>query len=175
VRTGIAAAARSIEPEATADADVVIPFAPRSFRDFMLYEDHAIAAARGFVHAFMPGAARVVSAYEALTRATFPRLKPHALWYRQPVYYMGNHLTISTDGEDIAMPSYTRALDYELELGFVLAQPLLDATPQTAEAAIGGFVVLNDFSARDVQRDGCSPASDHRGPSTSAAPSRTSS
>src|SRR5207247_2242195 len=38
------------------------------------------------------------------------------------------------------------------ELGFVLAQPLLDAAPQAAEAAIGGFVVLNDFSARDVPR-----------------------
>ena len=49
------------------------------------------------------------------------------------------------------MPPYTKALDYELELGFVLAQPLRDASPETAEAAIGGFVVLNDFSARDVQ------------------------
>ncbi len=49
------------------------------------------------------------------------------------------------------MPSYTHALDYELELGFVLAHPLRDADPAGAEAAIGGFVVLNDFSARDVQ------------------------
>jgi 2-keto-4-pentenoate hydratase/2-oxohepta-3-ene-1,7-dioic acid hydratase in catechol pathway len=32
-----------------------------------------------------------------------------------------------------------------------LARPLRDAAPETAEAAIGGFVVLNDFSARDVQ------------------------
>ena len=77
----------------------------------------------------MPRAAGVVRTYEALTRRTFPRLKPHALWYRQPVYYMGNHLTFATDGEDIAIPSYTSALDYELELGFVLAHPLLDATP----------------------------------------------
>jgi hypothetical protein len=117
----------------------------------MLYEAHAIAAARGFVNAFMPGAARVVAAYEALTGRTFPRLRPHALWYRQPIYYMGNHLNVATDGEAIAIPSYTRALDYELELGFVLAHPLRDASPEAAEAAIGGFVVLNDFSARDVQ------------------------
>jgi len=33
----------------------------------------------------------------------------------------------------------------------VLAHPLRDAAPETAEAAIGGFVVLNDFSARNVQ------------------------
>jgi len=151
LRAEITAAARNIEPDAAPEADVVIPFAPRSFRDFMLYETHAIDAARGFVRRFMPQAARVVGAYETLTGRTFPKLKPHALWYRQPIYYMGNHLTIATDGDDIAIPSYTRALDYELELGVVLAQPLRDADPQTAQAAIGGFVVLNDFSARDVQ------------------------
>jgi 2-keto-4-pentenoate hydratase/2-oxohepta-3-ene-1,7-dioic acid hydratase in catechol pathway len=64
---------------------------------------------------------------------------------------MGNHLAFATDGDSIAIPSYTRAFDYELEIGFVLAHGLLDASPAQAEAAIGGFVVLNDFSARDVQ------------------------
>jgi 2-keto-4-pentenoate hydratase/2-oxohepta-3-ene-1,7-dioic acid hydratase in catechol pathway len=130
---------------------LALPFEPRSFRDFMLYETHAIDAARGFVRRFMPGAARIVSAFEGITRRTFPSLKPHALWYRQPVYYFGNHLTFAGDGDDIAIPSYTRALDYELELGFVLAHPIRDATPDEAQRAIGGFVVLNDFSARDVQ------------------------
>ena len=149
-RRRLADAACDLEP-APEDARPVLPFEPRSFRDFMLYEAHAIAAARGFVNTFMPAAARVVSAYEALTGRTFPKLKPHALWYRQPLYYMGNHLTIATDGEAITIPSYTRALDYELELGFVLAKPLYDAAPDACEAAIGGFVVLNDFSARDVQ------------------------
>jgi 2-keto-4-pentenoate hydratase/2-oxohepta-3-ene-1,7-dioic acid hydratase in catechol pathway len=150
-RATLAAAVAGIAAQPASGSDVVIPFEPRSFRDFMLYEAHAIAAARGFVHRFMPGSARVVAAYEALTRQTFPRLKPHRLWYRQPIYYMGNHLTIATDGTGIAVPPYARALDYELELGFVLAHPMRDAKPEEAEAAIGGFVVLNDFSARDVQ------------------------
>ena len=99
----------------------------------------------------MPAVAPFVRAYEAVTRTTFPALKPKALWYRQPIYYMGNHLAFVTDGAAIPVPSYTRALDYELEIGCVLAHGLLDATPQEAEAAIGGFVVFNDFSARDVQ------------------------
>jgi 2-keto-4-pentenoate hydratase/2-oxohepta-3-ene-1,7-dioic acid hydratase in catechol pathway len=152
VRDRIAEAADSVAAD-PADRDVVMPFDVRSFRDFMLYEAHAIAAARGFVNAFMPAAAYVVRAYEALTRRTFPKLRPHALWYRQPIYYMGNHLNIATDCADISIPSYTRVLDYELELGIVLAHPLRDATPAEAEKAIGGFVVLNDFSARDVQAD----------------------
>ena len=38
LRAAIEDAARNIEPEKTSDAEVVIPFVPRSFRDFMLYE-----------------------------------------------------------------------------------------------------------------------------------------
>ena len=151
LRAAIAETAKKMKPTATAEGGVVIPFDPRSFRDFMLYEAHAVAAARGFVRTQMPAAFRMLRAYEALTGRTFPKLRPHALWYRQPLYYMGNHLTFATDGEAIAVPPYARTLDYELELGFVLAHPLRDAAPNTAEAAIGGFVVLNDFSARDVQ------------------------
>jgi 2-keto-4-pentenoate hydratase/2-oxohepta-3-ene-1,7-dioic acid hydratase in catechol pathway len=150
VRAEIMAAAQDVASAATT-GQPVLPFAPRSFRDFMLYETHAIDAARGFVGRFMPSAARVARAYEALTRTTFPPLKPAKLWYRQPIYYFGNHLTFAADGEDVACPVYTHALDYELELGFLLAHPLKDATPEEAERAIGGFVVLNDFSARDVQ------------------------
>ncbi|MGQ9348328.1 fumarylacetoacetate hydrolase family protein [Mycolicibacterium gilvum] len=52
----------------------------------------------------------------------------------------------------VAFPSYTEALDYELELGFVLRAPLRNATPREVLDAIGAFVVVNDFSARDVQR-----------------------
>jgi len=149
----LVAAAQDCPPSADAGAPPVPPFEPRSFRDFMLYETHAIDAARGFVKRFMPGAARIVDGYERITGRTFPKLKPHALWYRQPIYYFGNHLSFAADGETIAIPGFTRALDYELELGFVLSQGLLDATPAEAERAIGGFVVINDFSARDVQLD----------------------
>lgn len=146
-------AASDLAPTGDAASRTVLPFAPASFRDFMLYEAHAVDAARGFVRRFMPRAAHIVGAYEAVTRRTFPSLKPPALWRRQPIYYMGNHLTFAADGADIAMPGYTHALDYELELGFLISRPLRDADAQTAERAIGGFVVLNDLSARDVQLD----------------------
>ena len=134
------------------DPIATLPFQPASFRDFMLYERHVIDATRGYVQRFMPGAYRVARSYERLTGRTFPSFKPKPLWYRQPIYYMGNHMTFVPSGTPIRCPSYSRALDYELELGFVLAKPLLNATPQEATAAIGAFVVLCDFSARDVQR-----------------------
>lgn len=151
VRAEVERAATQMPPDNRADASVVIPFEPRSYRDFMLYERHAVDAARGFVRMFMPRVVPIVRAYETIARSTFPALKPKRLWYRQPIYYMGNHLAFVTDGAAIPIPSYTRALDYELEIGCVLARGLLDASPAEAEAAIGGFVVFNDFSARDVQ------------------------
>lgn len=130
----------------------LLPFQPLSFRDFMLYEQHAIDSTRGYVQRFMPQIYRVTSIYERLTRQTFPRFKPDPLWYKQPIYYMGNHLAFVPSGSRVQKPQYTNALDYELELGFVLDMPLFNATPEEAQAAIGGFVVINDFSARDVQR-----------------------
>lgn len=50
-----------------------------------------------------------------------------------------------------APPSYSGALDFELELGVVPRPPLRDATVDQAAAAIAAVVVVNDFSARDVQ------------------------
>lgn len=130
----------------------VLPFQPASFRDFMLYERHAIDAARGLVRRFHPGQSRVTALVEKVTRKPFPLFKPKALFYRQPIYYMSNHLSFVPSGAPVAVPSYSSALDFELELGFVLKSPLYDATPQEALDAIGAFVVVNDFSARDGQR-----------------------
>ncbi|OBA85932.1 fumarylacetoacetase [Mycobacteriaceae bacterium 1482268.1] len=130
----------------------LLPFQPASFRDFMLYERHVLDASRGLVRRFHPGQYRIIQAAEAVTRRTFPLLKPRPLFYAQPIYYMSNAMTFVPSGTPIAAPSYTRALDYELEIGFVLARGLFNATPTEALDAIGAFVVLNDFSARDVQR-----------------------
>lgn len=133
------------------ESTMLLPFQPVSFRDFMLYEKHNIDASRGYTQRFLPAAHRVTQAYELLRRP-FPSFTPSSLFYRQPMYYMGNHLTFVPSGTPISAPSYSTALDYELELGFVLAEALFDATPAEALHAIGAFVLVNDFSARDVQR-----------------------
>lgn len=142
---------------ATADrhlrhTDALLPFSPLSFRDFLLSARHNTDAARGMINRFAPGTARITNAYEKLTRRTFPMFTPRKLFYQQPIYYMSNAMTIVPTGTLAAFPSYSKGLDFELEIGFVLAAPLFNATPAEATAAIGGFVLLNDFSARDVQR-----------------------
>lgn len=133
------------------NAEPLLPFQPLSLRDFMLSEQHAMQAARGFVREFMPKLLPVVNGYEKLTGKTFPAFKLKPIWYRQPVYYMSNHLNLVTEGEDIPWPAYTHYLDYELEVAWVIVKSLRNATHQEALDAIGGFMVLNDVSARDVQ------------------------
>lgn len=127
------------------------PFAPKSYRDFMLSEAHYVNAATAYAKANMPAAYKITSLYKKLTGKTHPKLKPHPLWYQEPIFYMGGHMNFFGSGEDIVWPKYSNVIDYELELGFVLAKPLFNATAQEAEAAIGGYVVFNDFSARDRQ------------------------
>ncbi|QRY46892.1 fumarylacetoacetate hydrolase family protein [Mycolicibacterium boenickei] len=133
-------------------SDHLLPFQPLSFRDFMLYEQHNVDAARGLVRRFHPGLYRVTSLYERVTGRPVPQFKPKPLFYQQPIYYMSNAQTFVPTGTPVAIPDYSQALDFELEIGFVLAAPLFNATPEEAAGAIGAFVVLNDFSARDVQR-----------------------
>ncbi|HMJ03907.1 MAG TPA: fumarylacetoacetate hydrolase family protein, partial [Conexibacter sp.] len=154
-RTAAAAALDAAREDAGAAADPAsagLPFRPRSLRAFMLFESHAIASARMLVKHFFPApVVRVMETYERVTRRTFPPLKPKKAFYERPELYVANHTAVLADGEPMWWPSHTRALDFELELAFVLARPLADATPEEAATAIGGWLVLNDWSARDVQ------------------------
>jgi 2-keto-4-pentenoate hydratase/2-oxohepta-3-ene-1,7-dioic acid hydratase in catechol pathway len=134
--------------------DAILPFQPRSMRAFMLWESHYVASARMLVKRFFPPpAARAVAGYERLTGRTFPKLKPNKRFYETPSFYVANHAALLADGEQMWWPSHTEYLDFELELAFVLAKPLADATPEEAAAAVGGWFVLNDWSARDVQAE----------------------
>lgn len=135
-------------------AEAILPFQPRSMRAFMLWESHYIASARALVkHFFPPPLAKVVAGYERVTGRTFPKLKPNRRFYETPSFYVANHAAVLADGEEMWWPRHTKYLDFELELAFVLAKPLADATPEQAADAVGGWFVLNDWSARDVQAE----------------------
>jgi fumarylacetoacetate (FAA) hydrolase len=44
-------------------------------------------------------------------------------------------------------------LDYELEVGALVDTPAFNLSPERADEAIGGYLVMNDWSARDLQRE----------------------
>jgi len=73
-------------------------------------------------------------------------------WYEFPVFYFTNPHTIQGPGEDVTLPAYTQALDYELEVAAVIGKPGRDITAEKAMEHIFGFTIMNDWSARDVQR-----------------------
>jgi 2-keto-4-pentenoate hydratase/2-oxohepta-3-ene-1,7-dioic acid hydratase in catechol pathway len=147
-----AAVAAATEPGDPSTAG--LPFRPRSMRAFMLYESHVIASSRMLVKNFFPAPAwRAVSTFERVTGKPFPKLRPNARFREAPTFYVANHTSVLADGQPMWWPSHTRFLDFELELACVLARPIADATPEEALDAVGGWFVLNDWSARDVQAD----------------------
>jgi 2-keto-4-pentenoate hydratase/2-oxohepta-3-ene-1,7-dioic acid hydratase in catechol pathway len=130
-----------------------LPFVPRSMRAFMLWEAHVIQSSRMLVKHFFPAPVwAVVSAFEKTGR-TFPKLKPNQRFWEAPTFYVANHTMVLADAQEMWWPSHTKSLDFELELACVLRAPLTDASPHEAREAVGGWFVLNDWSARDVQAD----------------------
>jgi fumarylacetoacetate (FAA) hydrolase len=63
-------------------------------------------------------------------------------WYEVPVFYFSNPAAIFGPEDDIVYPHGTSELDYELEVAAIIG----------ADGTIGGFTVMNDWSARDLQR-----------------------
>jgi 2-keto-4-pentenoate hydratase/2-oxohepta-3-ene-1,7-dioic acid hydratase in catechol pathway len=150
----VAVEAAKDDPEVAAEAGpALLPFEPRSMRAYMLWESHVIDSARMLVKNFFPPPAwKAISLFEK-TGKTFPKLKPNDRFWEAPTFYVANHTMVLTDGQEMWWPSHTKALDFELELAFVLRSPIADATPEEAVKAIGGWMVLNDWSARDGQAD----------------------
>jgi len=63
-------------------------------------------------------------------------------WYEIPVFYFSNPAAIYGPEDEIPYPVGSEALDYELEVAAVIG----------ADGEIGGFTIMNDWSARDLQR-----------------------
>jgi fumarylacetoacetate (FAA) hydrolase len=63
-------------------------------------------------------------------------------WYEQPAFYFSNPAAIYGPESEIPYPDGTEQLDYELEVAAIVG----------ADGQIGGFTIMNDWSARDLQR-----------------------
>jgi len=136
------------------DLSPTLPFQPKSLRAFSVYEQHQIQSARGLAKRYLPVAAKVADRFESLTGKTFPKFKPVEMFHRHPLFYMGNPLNCLPDESTIPWPSYSADLDFEIELASIVCHPVAPDTPAPEAAkAIGGFVLLNDISARDTQWD----------------------
>lgn len=73
-------------------------------------------------------------------------------WYQIPVYYRSGHHNIIGTDQDVPWPSFTQKFDYELELAAVIGRQGRNIPAAQAAGHIAGFTIMNDFSARDIQR-----------------------
>ena len=63
-------------------------------------------------------------------------------WYEAPTFYFSNPASIIGPDAPVRRPDATRMLDFELEIAAVIG----------GDGQIAGFALMNDWSARDVQR-----------------------
>ena len=70
---------------------------------------------------------------------------------RQPIYYKANRMSVVGPDEDVIWPSYSRAMDFELEWACYLGRKAKDVAAEDARPFILGYTIYNDFSARDAQ------------------------
>jgi 2-keto-4-pentenoate hydratase/2-oxohepta-3-ene-1,7-dioic acid hydratase in catechol pathway len=73
-------------------------------------------------------------------------------WYERPVFYFGHTGNLFGNDEDIVKPTETNELDFELELAAVIGRSGRDIPASDAWDYIAGLTVMNDWSARDIQR-----------------------
>ena len=73
-------------------------------------------------------------------------------WHEMPVYYKGSTVGFIGEQEEILWPSYSEVLDFELEMGMVILKEGKNIKEEMAMDHILGLTILNDISARDIQK-----------------------
>ena len=102
---------------------------PDTFRDFYAFEKHVKAARK------------------------LRGLEMHPDWYKLPIFYFSNPTTLYGHGEIVPYPTGTEELDFELEFAIIIANGGRDIKKENANKMIAGYTILNDWSARDLQRE----------------------
>ncbi len=70
----------------------------------------------------------------------------------RPVFFTKPPTTVIGPGAPIIHHAVTQALDYEVELAVVIGRAGRDLTPEDALRHVFGYMVLNDVTARDLQK-----------------------
>ena len=134
------------------DGERVIHLAAQSLASFFTgggaareHDDYALGDVRLLAPVPRPPSVRDFYAFEEHVRnAARVTGRPGVAdeWYELPVFYFSNPAAIYGPEDEIPYPRGSTELDYELEVAAVVG----------AEGEIGGFTIMNDWSARDLQR-----------------------
>ncbi len=122
---------------------------PPQVRDFMAFEKHARQS--------LESALSIRSSMAADPEKMRRQLKETGdfdvpdVWYEKPIYYKGNRFAVTDPDKEIEWPSFSKVMDYELELACVIGKQGKNISAESARNHIFGFTIFNDLSARDVQ------------------------
>jgi 2-keto-4-pentenoate hydratase/2-oxohepta-3-ene-1,7-dioic acid hydratase in catechol pathway len=122
---------------------------PNSIRDFANFELHCLQALERSMRtraATQPDPEAAYRSYRDSGAYALPKI-----WYERPFYFKGNRRTCSGHGATIQWPRFTTLLDYELEFAAIIGRGGADIACERAREHIFGYVIYNDFSARDEQ------------------------
>lgn len=100
---------------------------PPTIRDFMAFEQH------------------IKSAWQ---RQGIDKIQQ---WYEFPVFYFSNTAALFGTDEPVPYPHLSQALDFEFEMAAVIGQEGKDIPAAEASNYIAGYMIMNDWSARDLQ------------------------
>jgi 2-keto-4-pentenoate hydratase/2-oxohepta-3-ene-1,7-dioic acid hydratase in catechol pathway len=78
------------------------------------------------------------------------------VWYDQPLFYFTNPSSVIGPYDDVRIPPGCAVFDFELEVAAVVGPrpagaPLTNLSIAEAGEIIAGYVLVNDWSARDLQ------------------------
>jgi 2-keto-4-pentenoate hydratase/2-oxohepta-3-ene-1,7-dioic acid hydratase in catechol pathway len=127
---GSHALAHPEHPVPLAGARLLPPLQPPTVRDFVAFEEHV----EGVVRSVSEGGTVVPE------------------WYAAPTFYFTNPYALVGPHDDVPVPPGCAELDFELEVAAVIGTGGGDLSPQQARQHIVGYTILNDWSARDLQR-----------------------
>lgn len=100
---------------------------PPSIRDFMAFEEHVVVSSRAL------------------------NLEVNPVYYEIPLFYFTNPGAVRGPNDEVPVAPGSQRFDYELEIAAVIGKPGSDLDPANAEDHIAGYMVLSDWSARDIQ------------------------
>jgi 2-keto-4-pentenoate hydratase/2-oxohepta-3-ene-1,7-dioic acid hydratase in catechol pathway len=69
-----------------------------------------------------------------------------------PILFFKPPTALIGPGDPILLPNVSQRVEFEAEIGVVIARRVRHADPAAAERAIGGYVCVNDVTCRDLQK-----------------------
>ncbi|MEU8825214.1 fumarylacetoacetate hydrolase family protein [Streptomyces sp. NPDC048636] len=120
--------AHEIQPLASVTLRSPIP-APPTVRDFMTFERHI----------------------EGVLQLADKKAKLAEQWYKAPAFYFTNPYAVQGPYDDVRVPPGSTLFDYELEVAAVIGRGGRNIPVDRAESHIAGYILMNDWSARDLQ------------------------